>query len=157
MGTRGFYGFRYKGRYILFYNHWDSYCDGLGNQILSELKGFTEAEYRTIRTLIKNYLRDGTFKEGMEDTEGKDFESLMKAVSTPTEYALVHVGRDLSPPDMATEYVYILDLDKNFLRVVAHEDLFKFSLYELPTSMGMYDEECESDIVTNLSDTDEDE
>ncbi len=157
MGTRGLYGFRYKGRYILFYNHWDSYCDGLGNQILSELKGFTEAEYRTIRRLIKNYLRDGTFKEGIGDIEGKNFEGLMKAVSTPTEHALVHVGRDISSPIMMIEYIYIVDLDKNFLRVVAHKDQFKFSLSELPTCLSMYDEERDSDIDTDLEDTDEDE
>ena len=37
MGTRGQYGFFYKGKYYLFYNHFDSYVDGLGIKIFKEL------------------------------------------------------------------------------------------------------------------------
>jgi hypothetical protein len=38
MGTRGLFGFRYKGKYYLFYNHWDSYITGLGADIISQIK-----------------------------------------------------------------------------------------------------------------------
>ena len=38
MGTRGLFGFRYKGRYYLMYNHWDSYFSGLGVKLLQEIK-----------------------------------------------------------------------------------------------------------------------
>ena len=154
MGTRGFYGFRYKGRYILFYNHWDSYCDGLGNQILDELRKFTEEDWITLMSILKKHLRTGTLKEEMEITEGKNFEGLMKAATDPAEYAIAYVGRELSPPYMMTQYTYIIDLDKKFLRVFANEDTFKFSLYELPKSMSSYDER-DSDVDTDLEDMDE--
>jgi hypothetical protein len=38
MGTRGLYGFRYKGKYYLVYNHYDSYYSHLGNILLKEIK-----------------------------------------------------------------------------------------------------------------------
>lgn len=38
MGTRGLYGVYYKGKYYIFYCHWDSYLDGLGVKIVEELK-----------------------------------------------------------------------------------------------------------------------
>jgi hypothetical protein len=38
MGNRGLFGFRYKGKYYLFYNHWDSYLTGLGADIISQIK-----------------------------------------------------------------------------------------------------------------------
>lgn len=37
MGTRGLYGFYYKGRYYLMYNHWDSYPRGLGMKVVCEI------------------------------------------------------------------------------------------------------------------------
>lgn len=37
MGTRGYIGIRYKGKTYYFYNHWDSYPDGLGAAIVREL------------------------------------------------------------------------------------------------------------------------
>ena len=38
MGTRGKYGFYYKCKYYLFYNHYDSYPDGLGDKLLQQIK-----------------------------------------------------------------------------------------------------------------------
>ena len=38
MGTRGLFGFFYKGRLYLVYNHWDSYPSGLGLLLVSEIQ-----------------------------------------------------------------------------------------------------------------------
>ncbi len=38
MGTRGLFGFCYKGKYYFAYNHWDSYPTGLGASIIQQLK-----------------------------------------------------------------------------------------------------------------------
>ena len=37
MGTRGLFGFYFKGKYYVCYNHWDSYPSGLGKDLINEL------------------------------------------------------------------------------------------------------------------------
>jgi len=37
MGTRGLKVYRHKGRYYVYYNHWDSYPDGLGLETIDEI------------------------------------------------------------------------------------------------------------------------
>ncbi len=37
MGTRGLFGFKWKGKYYLAYNHYDSYFDGLGIDLIKEI------------------------------------------------------------------------------------------------------------------------
>ena len=157
MGTRGFYGFRYKGRYILFYNHWDSYCGGIGQQIRDELANFTEADYKTLVGLLKQHLLNKTLKEGDHwgdhwDEGERDYESLMKVAQNPKKYVLSHVSRECPGIDLYIEYTYIVDLDKKFLRVITGNDKFKFPLHELPPRMDVYDEECEDEVDTDLSD-----
>lgn len=38
MGTRGLFGFRYKGKYYMVYNHFDSYPEGLGADLVKQIK-----------------------------------------------------------------------------------------------------------------------
>ena len=38
MGTRGLFGFHFRGKYYVVYNHWDSYPSGLGYIIVKELQ-----------------------------------------------------------------------------------------------------------------------
>jgi len=38
MGTSGYFGFRYKKKYYMIYNHYDSYFSGLGKDLLNEVK-----------------------------------------------------------------------------------------------------------------------
>lgn len=38
MGTRGLFGFYYKGKYYVVYNHFDSYKSGLGRSIVDQIK-----------------------------------------------------------------------------------------------------------------------
>lgn len=34
MGTRGYRIIKFRGRYWIFYNHWDSYPEGMGNSLV---------------------------------------------------------------------------------------------------------------------------
>ena len=78
----------------------------------------------------------------------------MKAAVNPSDYAIAHVGRELSPPYMMTQYTYIVDLDKSFLRVIADDDdTFKFPLNHLPESM-IYYKETDSETDTDLEGSD---
>ena len=51
MGTRGLFGFYYKGKYYLVYNHWDSYPEGLGHDLLREIK------YALENNLLDNWIQ----------------------------------------------------------------------------------------------------
>lgn len=37
MGTRGFRIIRFRGRYYIFYNHWDSYPEGMGKSLVDQI------------------------------------------------------------------------------------------------------------------------
>ena len=37
MGTSGVFGFYYQGKYYVIYNHWDSYPEGLGEDVVNEV------------------------------------------------------------------------------------------------------------------------
>lgn len=37
MGTRGLFGFYFRGTYYVCYNHWDSYPSALGKDLIKEL------------------------------------------------------------------------------------------------------------------------
>lgn len=37
MGTRGFIVCRFRGRYYITYNHWDSYPEGLGKELITDI------------------------------------------------------------------------------------------------------------------------
>lgn len=55
MGTRGTYGFRVDGQDKLSYNHFDSYPDALGEDVLSSLKTL-------LRTIGEDEMREGAEK-----------------------------------------------------------------------------------------------
>jgi hypothetical protein len=48
MGTRGVYGFRYRTRDFLTYNHFDSYPSGLGNKVLEFCQQTSVAKMKAI-------------------------------------------------------------------------------------------------------------
>ena len=52
MGTRGNYIFRYKGKCYVFYNHFDSYFSGLGEDIVRELKSWTAEDFELAKVLL---------------------------------------------------------------------------------------------------------
>jgi hypothetical protein len=37
MGTRGYYCYRFRGRLYVYYNHWDSYPDILGEFLIGSI------------------------------------------------------------------------------------------------------------------------
>ena len=47
MGTRGYRVYRFRGRYYALYNHWDSYPEGLGADLIATIPTDPE-EYKGI-------------------------------------------------------------------------------------------------------------
>ena len=106
MGTRGNYIFRRKGKYYIFYNHFDSYFSGLGQDIVKELRSWTAADFELAKTLLDGFNTD-MIKDG-----GNGFKGLMEALKNPNSFDLIHIG-EATNPAFDIEYTYTLDLDMN--------------------------------------------
>ena len=53
MGTSGLFGFYYKGKYYVSYNHFDSYKSGLGQDIIDQIKkAITEGTFEEWKELL---------------------------------------------------------------------------------------------------------
>ena len=73
MGTRGYYVYRHNGRYFIYYNHYDSYPEGLGVEFLSgipknpemfkrwleEERHNLDEEYEQLKSLPESERMDG--------------------------------------------------------------------------------------------------
>jgi hypothetical protein len=69
MGTRGAVGFKLDQKEVLFYNHWDSYPDGLGQDVVNYVKSVTD--WNVIREQVSNFV---AVDDGVKPTlEQKDW------------------------------------------------------------------------------------
>ncbi|KAJ3890816.1 hypothetical protein GG344DRAFT_77483 [Lentinula edodes] len=105
MGTRGFYVYRYKGFYYVFFNQYDSYPEGLGVQVANEIPS-DPTEFESYVASTKKYLLQ-LFSESKESDEGSDPEIR----KTPPQN------------DIFIEWMYEIDLD-NYIFHVDGEPLF---------------------------------
>ncbi|KAL0956643.1 hypothetical protein HGRIS_002776 [Hohenbuehelia grisea] len=99
MGTRGYKVYRYKGRYIVHYNHFDSYPSGLGLNLLDQIPRDLEAYERWVEGLRKEI-------EAYEEPEDNDY---------GPEYAKVHHDQPMN--NLFIEWVYEIDLDHEVFHV----------------------------------------
>ncbi len=141
MGTRGKFGFFYKGKYYMCYNHYDSYPRELGVKLILEI---TRADFDEWIKLLEN------IKEVSEDVKPtpEDIEKLEKYTdltvsgqSTDDWYCLLRLTQgsffrvlnsgymENVSSDMDEEYVYVLDLDNRVFRAqgVRRDDAFDIS------------------------------
>ena len=135
MGTRGKFGFFYKGRYYISYNHFDSYPSYLGVRLILEI---LDADLdKWIKLLEKIKLVSDDVKPRPEDIERLEKYTDLTISSCSTDdwdcllyhtqgsfYHVLHCGylENVHGVDMEEEYFYILDLDNRVLRVEDHEE-----------------------------------
>ncbi len=112
MGTRGNYVFRYKRKYYVFYNHWDSYFSGLGDDIVKELQQMKPEDFDKMKVLIEKIKQ----REGY-DGSGSNFEGIMCALLNSDIYRLEEIIDCEPENDLFIEYIYILDLDNDVFKV----------------------------------------
>jgi hypothetical protein len=123
MGTRGYYVFKYKGIYYIFYNHYDSYFDnknGLGYKIIEELiKYINEGNIKYIleqmKQLIKNINIDVLDQE-ISDGSSLYPNDILKPLIKPDDY-IYHISKKEPNIDLSIEYIYIIDLDLELFRM----------------------------------------
>ncbi|SNW62242.1 Hypothetical protein ORPV_338 [Orpheovirus IHUMI-LCC2] len=146
MGTRGLFGFVYKGKYYVAYNHYDSYPDYLGQLILDEIKAMLKCgsfdEWLEMAKRIKvvgnvnptaediNLLKEYTdLSVSRQSTD--DWYCLLRKCQGSLKnvlesgYILNHVEEDGSP--CFEEYAYLLNFDNK-----------TFDFYEGSVLVGQY-------------------
>ncbi|KAF1960912.1 hypothetical protein CC80DRAFT_489144 [Byssothecium circinans] len=55
MGTRGLYAYKYRGRYYVYYNHWDSYPEGLGKELAGNVPSDPDKFKAWLESMRKKY------------------------------------------------------------------------------------------------------
>lgn len=138
MGTRGKYGFYYNGKYYLFYNHFDSYPEGLGNILITQIKQLIKYciennldfyEYIAKKIDEAKIVSDSD-KPTEEDIKKLRFSTDIQVSNQSTDdwYCLTRQSQgiikdhldsgifycevlDSAKTDLFIEYVYVLDLE----------------------------------------------
>ncbi|KAF2818718.1 hypothetical protein CC86DRAFT_413608 [Ophiobolus disseminans] len=113
MGTNGLYLFRFRSRYYVFYNHWDSYPEGLGNTLVSMLEQ-KRAEYSEVEArLLGTYLNVSEKRARTGEILPLSAVGLENLHDAPGYKA--HPGNHLF-----IEWVYVIDLDREEFYVSDH-------------------------------------
>lgn len=132
MGTRGCYGFRKNGADKLTYNHFDSYPDGLGTNMVKFCKETSIDEMHEIFDRLILVSRDvpptkeqiveciGYYDGRVSERKPEDWYCLLReAQGEPTTYkrGLRYMidDNDFIKDSLFCEYAYIINLDTNCL------------------------------------------
>jgi hypothetical protein len=139
MGTRGLYGFRYKKKYYMIFNPYDSYFHGLGMKLLKE-----------VREMVKN----NQFDEWLQLFIGLEFiyecdniETNIKNISFSnvlhSEFVCIeqHCLDKIPYSFVDAEFFYILDFDKKrFMVKESGHRLLKYDLFNGDLNKVYYDD-----------------
>jgi hypothetical protein len=137
MGTRGLFGFYYKGKYYVVYNHFDSYPSYLGRNIVKEIKesikndSFKEwiEKLLKLKIVYENQQENPTEEDIKKLTNYKNLSVSYKLTSDwycllrgcqgslinvlESGYILLHLDENQTP--IWQEYAYIINFDTNKL------------------------------------------
>jgi len=127
MGTRGFYGFRYKKKYYMIYNGCDSYFSQLGLKLLNE-----------VRTMIKNNEFDTWLNLFIDLEIIYEYTKSKRIIVKPSFIDVLNSGYiciericfdKLIYNELDGEFFYILDFDKK--RFIVKEIGYRSQKYNL--------------------------
>lgn len=138
MKTRGFYIFKYKEKYYVFYNHRYSYPDGpwgLGFRIVSEIRYLSPNKMISYMENVINYLKytyELGYESELEDNRPlKQFDSLEDTLLNVDSYDF-DIQDDEPMIDTHIQFIYIIDLDKNILKMKREQSECEFTLENIP-------------------------
>jgi len=122
MSTRGYFVFKYKGKYYVFYNNHDSYPGmsyGLGYRFIQAFKMLTREQIIEYIEKMITLLTDYEFD--VYNSIKHDFETFEDVFLNPTEYEVII--QDEEPlTDLFIEYIYIIDLDNDKYKMISNEN-----------------------------------
>ena len=123
MVTHGYVVFKYKGIYYTFYNHSDSYFEGLGNMLVTDI-------YNMINKGKMFYYKELLLRvplKGNEDGEMHVHE--LEYILKYPEYSQYFTSRT----EPISEYTYTIDFDNNkFIANKYSENIYSFNLHDIP-------------------------
>jgi hypothetical protein len=123
MVTHGYVTFKYKGIYYVYNNHSDSYCEGLGQKVVENVKYMIKKNYikqykaQLLRVPLTTQMTDGDeYYHSIYDAI-YNYNSCMYYTSNIKE---------------SNEYVYMIDFDENEFVVNSYNNSATFHLFDIP-------------------------
>lgn len=156
MGTRGLLIFKHKGKYYSIYNHFDSYFEGLGINLVKEIKDAisngTFDEWKNMLEKCKIIFEDdeptNDDKEKLKDVtdltvsrqSSNDWYCLLRKTQgsyveplTLGYLKLSNHNLTIKPEcDLFIEYTYTLDFDNNTFTPCAYGEEISFNTQNIP-------------------------
>ena len=149
MGTRGFYGFRYKKKYYMVYNPYDSYFSCLGKKLLKEIKNMIANNQFEKWLLLFLNLKVIDNKNEEENNLIRYDASFINLLNSG--YILIEEIDDFQKKINFSkydgEYFYILDFDKKkFIVYALGFRIQKYNLFNEEINNVYFDDSnCEED------------
>lgn len=109
MGTRGYCVYRYRAKYVATYNHYDSYPENFGVQMVNTIprgQSVYKKWLEKMRGLFERlFRRAGVVEEECDDGDDERYHD------DDLDIEEVKISEERRYPDMLIEYVYEIDLD----------------------------------------------
>ena len=123
MVTHGYVVFKYKGIYYTFYNHSDSYFEGLGNMIVTDI-------YNMINKNKVGYYKELLLRIPLKgNADGERNVHQLEYILKYPEYSQYFTSRN----EPSNEYTYTINFDTNkFIANRYCENIYTFNLYDIP-------------------------
>ena len=126
MGTRGFKIIKFRGRYWIFYNHWDSYPDGLGQALVDDIPADDEEYQQWLQSQRDHFAKWDSMLQIFLTIQPEDMRKLDSNEPHVSEFHSAFDERLQGnvPPtykpgmnDLWIEWTYTIDLDREVFSV----------------------------------------
>jgi len=140
MGTRGYFGFYYKGTYYICYNHWGSYARGLGSTLVGEIvKAMEDGLFSSWLTTLENRINKVDTDSEEISNENSDEEAKEKRETADGPSFMDFLTLNKSMDGFATknpqweQFAYIINFDEEQFEFYVRRNIAMVHKLELET------------------------